>query len=813
MLAVVPDETYPVATRSAAGGIDAALTDALRRLDARLLAVVDQQERRARMLVADGVDGWDGVRNLILPPVEELTGPGGGDAPLISTEPSPLRRFGQRLGLAEVELEALLLTLAGHLEPRYQTVYGLLQDAPTQSRPTERLLYAALARDPSRHAVLAESLGPEGRLTRSGAVAAITEPHPPLGRAFDLPVDLVAGLLGANRPPVPGAAGQSWHRGTAAPARAEAHPPLVIVHGDGDHLARALELTGDEVVLVRPAVADLHTARAAWRVGLLTGALPVLDLADVPDPRSLVVAVADLIGDLGGRLVVLVRQPLPITAAHVEAAAPTWADRRAAWLAATSGSLDPEAAGALAARHRISPGEVRQVVRRAASMRPSDLDAAATGTGVEAVRHSRRVPSGHALDDLVLRDTTRDALDRLIYFVNHRDQAGEDLGLRDRFPVTAGPVVLFAGRSGTGKTAAAEAVAAAVGRPLHTVDLAQLVSKYVGETEKRIDEIFTQAQRTSAVLLFDEADAIFSTRVEHATNAAEQFGNMLVGYLLQRIERHDGLTILATNLRGGIDEAFLRRFEFRVEFPLPRDDERQRIWDLMLPPRVARADDVDLTELARTHRFSGGDIRNAALRAIFLAHRRGGPVTQADLERAIELELLEMGRLSRREPDRTADRPADRGGQRPAGETGQRPADRGELMRGMLDALEELLDRALRVRFRNEIHVVHGAPTVENVAGRRPAVSLALFRLAARRGREGLRTGFVVSAWSHRPEEESELLGVVHEVLSQAHLPPLHGRPTHLRIAESHDFDLLSRFWSSHGQPVRPSLVVDVEID
>ena len=120
---------------------------------------------------------------------------------------------------------------------------------------------------------------------------------------------------------------------------------------------------------------------------------------------------------------------------------------------------------------------------------------------------------------------------------------GDALGLRARFPVATGPVVLFAGRSGTGKTAAAEAVAAAVGRPLHTVNLAQLVSKYVGETEKHVDEVFAQAQRTSAVLLFDEADTLFSARVENASTAGEQFGNMLVGYLLQRIEQHDGVTI------------------------------------------------------------------------------------------------------------------------------------------------------------------------------------------------------------------------------------------------------------------------------
>ena len=784
-------DTQPVAGNEA---VREPLAEALRRLDSRLLSVVDEEEHRALRLTAEGTGGWDGVRNLIRPSVASLTSAVGLWAPLVSAEPSPLRTLSDGLRLEEVELEAVLVALAAHIEPRYSTVYGLLQDDVRQPLATERLLYAVLGRDPARMAVLAESLGPAGRLARSGVLRQVPAPATPLARAFDLPADVVAALLGGSRPPVSGAAGQRWVDGTRTDD--DGAFSVVVVHGAGDRVERALALVRGPGVLVRPGPAAAEVVRAAWRVGVTSGAVPVVDLAAFEDPAPVVADTVELVQDLGGRAILLTREPLPIAAAHVEATAPTWTERRASWLWATGGALSEPDAGRLAARHRIGASEIRQVVERAASRDVDELDAAAAGSGVEAARHSRRVVPHRSLDDLVLRETTRDALERLVYYVQHRDDAGEALGLRARFPVSTGPVVLFAGRSGTGKTAAAEAVAAAVGRPLHTVDLAQLMSKYVGETEKHVDEVFTQSQRTSAVLLFDEADTLFSARVEQASTASEQFGNMLVGYLLQRIEQHDGLTILATNLRGGIDEAFLRRFQFRIEFPLPHDDERVRIWDLMLPPQVARAHDVDFAGLAKAHRFTGGDIRNAALRAIFLAHRRGEPVCQADLERAVELELLEMGRLSRHE-----------------GRAENVPADRGELMRRTLDTLEDMLGGALRARFRNEIHVVHGAPTPDNVAARRPAVSVALFRLAARRGNAGLRTGFIVSAWSHRPEEESELLGVVHEVLSEATLPAVYGRQTHLRIAESHDFDLLNRFWSSHGQPVRPSLVVDVEID
>jgi hypothetical protein len=134
------------------------------------------------------------------------------------------------------------------------------------------------------------------------------------------------------------------------------------------------------------------------------------------------------------------------------------------------------------------------------------------------------------------------------------------------------------------------------------------------------------------------------------------------------------------------------------------------------------------------------------------------------------------------------------------------------LLRACVEALQDVLEGYLRPRFLKEIHIVHGSPTDEVLAGKRPAVSVALFRLAGRRGNKGLRAGFVISAWSHRAEEEYELLGVVHEALGEAPLESLLGQPAQMRVQESHDFDLLHRFWSSHEHPVRASLVLDVEI-
>jgi hypothetical protein len=272
----------------------------------------------------------------------------------------------------------------------------------------------------------------------------------------------------------------------------------------------------------------------------------------------------------------------------------------------------------------------------------------------------------------------------------------------------------------------------------------------------------------------------------------DRYANLEVGYLLQRVERHDGLVILATNLRHAIDEAFLRRFQFRIEFPFPDAEERRAIWERLLVPGVPREGEIDLDAIARAHRLSGGEIRNAALKAIFLAEQDGAPLERAHLDRAIALELLELGRLS---------------GRAAAGA----PPDRGSLLRAFGEAVERILREHLRGRFMKEIHVVHGAPTKEALAGKRPAVSVALYRMAAPRS-GGVSVGFVVSAWSHRAEEEHELLGAAHEALAAGSVREIAGRRAAMRMQESYDFDLLHRSWSSHGPPVRASIVLEGDV-
>jgi DNA polymerase III delta prime subunit len=250
-----------------------------------------------------------------------------------------------------------------------------------------------------------------------------------------------------------------------------------------------------------------------------------------------------------------------------------------------------------------------------------------------------RVRLRPAWEDLVLPAERLEMMREFLNWVRLRDRV---FGAWEAAEA-GGPVALFSGPSGTGKTLAAAVIATALDWPLFRVDIGMLVSKYIGETEKNLNRLFDAAHGRAMVLQFDEADALFSKRGE-VKEARDRYANMEVSHLLARVESHRGPCILTTNLRTNLDSAFVRRFQVVIDFPRPDPAARAELWSRLLPPGAPRAEELDLELVGRAVNLSGGSIRNAALHAAFLAADSGEPIGLPQVALAVWRELNKEGR-------------------------------------------------------------------------------------------------------------------------------------------------------------------------
>lgn len=254
---------------------------------------------------------------------------------------------------------------------------------------------------------------------------------------------------------------------------------------------------------------------------------------------------------------------------------------------------------------------------------------------------ARPVTTRLTWDDLVLDADARREVETIEAWARHAESLRDAWGLGRH--LGRGFSALFHGPSGTGKSLTAALLGQRLERDVYRIDLSQVVSKYIGETEKNLGRVFEEAERRGWLLFFDEADALFGRRTT-TSNAHDRYANQEVAYLLQRIEEHVGITILATNLRGNIDDAFVRRFQVIVHFAPPDVAQRERLWRTMLGPQVPRADDVDCAALARDHELTGGQIVNIVCHACLDARSRASALQLADLQRAIRRERRKEGR-------------------------------------------------------------------------------------------------------------------------------------------------------------------------
>jgi SpoVK/Ycf46/Vps4 family AAA+-type ATPase len=329
---------------------------------------------------------------------------------------------------------------------------------------------------------------------------------------------------------------------------------------------------------------------------------------------------------------------------------PEIAIRRELWVALAE---DPEGdLDGVAQRYRVGPGSIARAVASARLLADGRLS---VDTLIKGLRHNiaeelgglaHRVDVTQSWDDLVLGDDTRDQVDALIARVRHAHQVLERWSYRGKMARGTGVAALFSGAPGTGKTMVAGLIARELDLELYQVDLSQVVSKWIGETEKQLSRLFDAAEQGHALLLFDEADSLFGQRTADIKGATDRYANLEVNYLLQRVESFGGITILTTNLDTAIDRALKRRLAAHIVFDEPDEDARLKLWERLATTATAPlAADVDYAELAHAFpKMSGANIRNAALSAAFLAAADlAAEIGQSHLARAARAEYRSMG--------------------------------------------------------------------------------------------------------------------------------------------------------------------------
>jgi AAA+ superfamily predicted ATPase len=334
----------------------------------------------------------------------------------------------------------------------------------------------------------------------------------------------------------------------------------------------------------------------------------------------------------------------------VEVSKPTKREQRLLWesLLGTSDEQLADAISLVLNQFDLSAASIQSAASDAVLAMSSGEDsrAALWAAGKRVARPTlselaKRITPKATMDDLVLGEREKELLRGIIASARQRLRVYEQCGFASTSERGLGISVLFAGDNGTGKTTAAEAIAHELDLDLYRIDLSIVVNKYIGETEKNLKRIFDAAEDGGAILLFDEADALFGKRSE-VKDSHDRYSNIEVGYLLQRMESYRGLAVLTTNLKNSLDNAFTRRIRFTVNFPFPDEKSRMEIWKKVFPKSVP-VDDLDIVRLAKFD-LAGGNIRNIALGASFMAAEEDLPINMAHITRATRQEYDKIGR-------------------------------------------------------------------------------------------------------------------------------------------------------------------------
>jgi AAA+ superfamily predicted ATPase len=615
-------------------------------------------------------------------------------------EDSRLGKLQSCFGLSSFELDALLVCLAPEIDLRYERLYAYLQDDVTKKRPSVDLVLNLLCPSLEDKLAARQCFAPQGNLLRNQLLRLHTDPSSPtpplLGRFCRVEDRVVSHVFGHNDldPSLMSCAEiiqpeMEWEdlclpadlkNGLIQQACAEETPGENCIfyfhgaHGVGKRTtAEALckqlgtrMLVFDVQNLLNMDEGDFgNKVRLAAREAVLQGATLYWTDFDalLVDNQNLrlkgflkVLEERTALTFLSGRIVWE-----PSGALHekrfnrIEFSCPDYGGRVQLWQRQMR-EYPQAKVEEVAGKFKLTGGQIRDAAATARNLARwrdvqtipicgADLhEACRLQSNRKLGALAQHISPRYHWDDIVLPTDKKQQLGEIFKAAKYRFLVYDKWGFGKKLSLGKGLNVLFSGPSGTGKTMAAEIMAGELGLDLYKIDLSSVVSKYIGETEKNLSRIFAEAETANAILFFDEADALFGKRSE-VRDAHDRYANIETGYLLQKMEEYDGVVVLATNLSRNMDEAFGRRLHFNIEFPLPNAKDRRRIWKGVWPPPTPLSPDLDLDFMANRFEVTGGNIKNIALAAAFLAADDGGVLSMRHLIRATQREYQKMGKV------------------------------------------------------------------------------------------------------------------------------------------------------------------------
>ena len=614
-----------------------------------------------------------------------------------------LERLRQLFELTRFDVDSLLVCMAAEFDLRYERLYAYLQDDVAKKKPGVELLLNLLAPSFELNIDARQRFSSEAPLLRFRLMELLEDaPHlasPLLSRSLKIDDRIVQYLLGAEgvderirsftelmeadqgleQLPL----NEDIKEGLMRFASDERHSRMVLIHLQGPHgmdkqsialavcrqrhqhllvvdlerLVAEPEAGFSKTLVLIHREARLQRASLYWKgVEALHGeqrrSLLITFMQNLEHGCSLAFVDADAVLESANAL-------RGITYFTVTLPRPSFVQRTQTWQAALEEyktGIEAHDIGELAVKFKFSHSQIESAMvtaRNLARWRDSDSQRITLRDLYEACRvHSNqklsalahKITSKYRWDDIVLPADRTEQLREICNHVKYRDRVYSEWGFDRKLAMGKGLCVLFAGPSGTGKTMSADIISGELGLELYKIDLSTVVSKYIGETEKNLSRIFDEAETSNAILFFDEADALFGKRSE-VKDSHDRYANIETGYLLQRMEEHEGIVILASNFRKNMDEAFVRRLHFTVEFPFPNEEDRLRIWEAVWPETMPRKTALDLGFLAKRFQVTGGNIRNIALAAAFLAADDNGVVGMQHIIRATQRDYQKMGKL------------------------------------------------------------------------------------------------------------------------------------------------------------------------